>query len=212
MKHLKTYISILAIILAISTNAQDNDSSIQEAVNKGKTDLIDVLSKAGKDFNFGIDAESVKSATMASPISYQEMDFNRLLNYNQQGLNGTLNSELKKIVPLVNGNKVITTIGVSNAKQGRYQVTDLINHQYHNELNQLPNAIKQNNFSNLKIVYVPNLNTVVYSFNGKSYTSYKGRSVRQAIDDEALLQLLKADAVAFQNKYGSQLGDKRLLN
>ncbi|MFD2914132.1 hypothetical protein [Psychroserpens luteus] len=212
MKHLKTYISILAIVFTVATNAQEDNSSIQDAVNKGKTDLMDILTKAGKDFNFGIDAASVKSASMASPISYQEMNFDLLLNYNQQGINSLLKPEIKKIVPLVNGNKVVTTIGVSNIKQGRYEVTDLINHQYHNELNLLPNNIKQNGFKTLKIIYVPNLNTMVYNINGKNYTSYKNNSVMQAIDDETLLRILKADAIEFQRKYGSQLAGKKLLN
>jgi len=212
MRQIKTYLNLLAISCMICVNAQDNNSSMLEAINKGKSDLQEVIAKTGEQFNFGINANDVKNSRPASAVPYREINIDRLLDYNQQGINGLLNPELKKIVPLMKGNTVLTTVGISDKKQGRYQVTDLINHQYHNELNQLPEEAKQNNFRDLKIVYVPNLNTTVYTANGKSYTSYKGRSLRESIDTEELLQILKRDAIEFERKYGNQIRDGKLLN
>lgn len=214
MKRLNIYISLCAIIVSMSINSQEQIQGLQEVTQKAKTDLIELLTKTGDQFNFGVEAEDVRSSNSAFPMSYHEISFEKLLNYNgEQSMQGLLNEEIKKIIPLVKGNRLVTTVGVVKAKQGGdFKVTELIDHHYHKELNQLPNDIKEEGFRNMKVIYVPNLNIRVYHINGKNYTSYKGRNLSTSIDDDSLLQVLKNDATSFQSKYGDQLKEGKLLN
>ncbi|GAB1858515.1 hypothetical protein MHTCC0001_33540 [Flavobacteriaceae bacterium MHTCC 0001] len=212
MKRLKTYISICSLIMTMTVSVQAQTDTMKDIVRKAKADLINVLSETREQFDFGINAEDVKNAQDASPVNYYEMNFERLLNYNGQSMAGILERDIKKIIPLVDNNKVVTTVGVTEDKQGTYQITDLINHQYHKELNDLPEAIKQDGFKGLKIIYIPNLIATIYHVDGKNYTAYKGNSLKESVDDTTLLQLLKNDANSFQTKYGSQLKDGRLLD
>ncbi|MDO5971417.1 hypothetical protein Q4Q35_16545 [Flavivirga aquimarina] len=212
MKSLKIYISLCAIVMTIAIHAQEQMEGIQEVTRKAKADLVKVLTETGDQFNFGIKADDIKNSRHASPISYYEINFDNLLNYNQQPMAHMLETEAKKIIPLVTGSSVVTTFSVSNAKQGVYKITELINRQYHDELNRLPGSIKEGDFKGLKIIYVPNLNTILYHIDGKNYTSYKGGNLREPIEDATLLQLLKSDANTFKAKYGSQLKEGKLLN
>ena len=211
MTNFKTYIGLLILFFAFIGKAQENNK-LKSVIEKGKSDLIEVLSSAEKQFNFGINAEEVRNSQAATAISFHEMNYEKLMNYTQNGIRPTLRSEHKKIIPLVSNNHVVTTIAASNKEQGNYEITDLINHQYHNELNQLPEELKQNNFKNLTIIYVPNLNTTIYSSNGKNFTNYKNRSLKEVIETEDLMQLLKRDAIEFQRKYGNQIKEGKLLN
>ncbi|NNE75481.1 MAG: hypothetical protein HKN31_00205 [Pricia sp.] len=211
MTNFKTYISVLILFSMFAGKAQENDK-LQAVVEKGKSDLIEVLSKAGEQFNFGLNAEEVRNSQAGAAISFHEMNFEQLLNYDQKGIKATLRPEHKKIIPLVTNNRVVTTISTTEREQGNYEITDLINHQYHNELNELSEEIKQNDFKDLTIVYVPNLHATIYVAGGKSYTNYENSSLKEAMDSEELMQLLKKDATEFQRKYGDQIKDGKLLN
>ena len=73
-------------------------------------------------------------------------------------------------------------------------------------------TIKENNFKELTIIEVPNLRATVYRYKEKHFTSYNGRSVREALSESNLMKLLKVDAVQFQKKYGDKIKNGRLLN
>ncbi len=210
MKNSIKYITALALCCSLFMNAQEND--MQKAIEKGKADLIEVLMKTGKDFDFGIDPAAVKQSRGVAGIPYREMDFKKLLEYSGQGMDAILSPTQKLVVPLVNGTNVVTTLSIAEEGKGRYKVTEVINQQYQNELNMLPAEAKQNDFKNLTIIYVPNLNTVVYTADGKSYTSYNGNSLREGQDPEMLMQEFKIDAVDFQQKYGDLIKKGKLVN
>ncbi|OWW25790.1 hypothetical protein B4Q04_09350 [Zobellia sp. OII3] len=210
MKTLRTIIGMALLFFMVQAVAQSNDN-LEQTVEKGKSDLVEALKQTGEQFDFGIDPEAVKNARAARPLAFHEVNFDQLLEYKQNGIASVLQPEHKKIVPLMLNNTVVTTISISN-KEGKYQVTDLINHQYENDLNQLPAELRENNFENLKVVYVPNLNTTVYSINGKSYTDYGDRTLRQGMDSEVLMQELKVDAKKFQQAYGTPAKQGKLLN
>ncbi|OEK08765.1 hypothetical protein A8C32_00360 [Flavivirga aquatica] len=206
MKNLTIYISSLIILLTTSLHAQND--SLEKVIEKGKNDLIEILRTSKDQFNFGISPEALEQSKSASQIVYKEINIKRLLDYNGQGIDGIISKEQKLIIPFVNNSKVIATIGV--VRSGK--VTELINHRYRNELSELPNDIKDRGFENINIVYVPNLNTIVYMDDNKSYTSYKGRNIREAISTEKLITELKVDAQSFQKKYGDKIKEGKLLN
>ena len=209
MKNLATYLSVLAIALFSVSYAQDNT---QQAIDQGKSDLIEILTKAGLDFDFGIDAEEVRASRNASAVSYKEMDFEKLLNYDQQGIDAISSPTQKLVVPMVQGGRLVTTITLSEVKQGTYKASELISQRFQDEMNQLPSEATQNDYKNITIIYVPNLNTTIYQANGKSYSSYDGRSLRDGTDTQDLLQAMKVDAISFQQQYGQQTKDGKLLN
>lgn len=213
MKNLKYIIVLVLFLMTMSLHAQDNNS-LQGAIEKGKSDLIEILTTPGNQFNFDISADEVKQAQPASAIPNKEMNFEGLLKYDeQQDVSRLLSKTQKLVVPLVVGSNVVTTISVVGTDQKNYKVGELINHQYHNELNQLPNEIKRSNFKNINIVYVPNLNVNIYMDNdAKSYTSYKGHSIREGVSTQELVRELKDDAIIFQKKYADQLKSGKLLN
>lgn len=210
MKNSIKILSLFAIFFTCFMNAQQND--MQRAIEKGKSDLIEVLMKAGDDFNFGIKASDVKQATGKTGIPYKEMDFQKLLKYDSQGLDQLVSPTQKLIVPLVSGDNVVTTISLSDKAKDDYKATELINQHYQNELNMLPAAVKQNDFKDVDIIYVPNLNTMIYSVGSKLYTSYNNHSLREPIGTEILLKEFKVDAIDFQNKYGDLIKKGKLVN
>ena len=55
MKNLKYYITPFILLLTMSLSAQD-DKSLQSTIEKGKSDLVQILSESGNQFNFGISA------------------------------------------------------------------------------------------------------------------------------------------------------------
>lgn len=209
MKALRTIMSLAILFCIIDAEAQKDDN-FQAVVEKGKADLIEVLA-TGEQFNFDIEADAVKSAKADTGLPFHEMNFDQLLKYDEKGIQSTLQPESKKIIPLVSNESVVTTISISNV-EGKYRVTDLINHQYGYELNQLPSEAKKNNFKSLRIIYVPNLNTTIYTFNEKSYTSYGNRSLKERMDTEELMKILKTDAIKFEKELGLQAKKGKLLN
>lgn len=211
MKNLKYNITPIILLLTMSLSAQD-DKSLQSTIEKGKSDLVQVLTESGEQFNFGISADAVKRSKAATPIPHKEMSFEGLLKYEEQNVNNILSKTQKLVVPLLNDSRVVTTISVTETVQRSYKVAELINHQYHNELNQLPDEIKRRNFKGITIVYVPNLNETIYMEKDKTYTSYKGRSIRNGLPTEEIMKVLREDALIFQEKYGDQIKEGKLLN
>ncbi|WP_310991996.1 hypothetical protein [Aequorivita marina] len=210
MKNSIKYLSILAIFVTCFMNAQENN--MQKAIEKGKSDLTELLIKAGDNFNFGVKVSDVKKSEGKTGVPYKEIDFNKLLDYDGQELEQLLSSVQKFVVPLTIDNQVVTTISITQKEKGTYKPTELINQNYQNNLNLLPSEASENNFKDLVIIYVPNLNTLVYSAGDKVYTSYNNHSLSQGIEAKVLLQKLKADAKEFQEKYGELIKKGKLVN
>ncbi len=210
MKNLKSILTIFTFVISSCLNAQTTaNNGIREAANKGKADLIKILSE-NREFNFGVSAKDVESAQPANPIEVFTAEFNGLLSDNTQNVNSISRSDEKFIVPLVNNTSVITTVSVaSNSKETK--VVELVNKQFSSELNQLPAGVKENNFKGLRIVYVPNLDAVLYIHEEKCYTSYNGRSFREGANISEITKQLQIDAKEFQRKYGDQLKRGKLV-
>ncbi len=208
MKNLILLTSILVIFCLVTANAQENNS-LQEAIDKGKSDLLEILKQ--QTFDLNVDIEQLQSARGTNGIPFKQMDFQRLLNYEQEDIERLLLEQEKLIVPLSNNNNVITTISVAE-KGNNFEVTDLINRQYATELEMLPEEAKRNNFGNVTIVKVQNLTATLYIANGKVYTSYENRELREAQNVQRLLTDLKNKAVIFQEKYGDILKRNKLVD
>ncbi len=210
MKNLITYISLITVFVCFGLNAQENNP-MEKAIEKGKSDLLEILSKTEINFNFAVNPEQLRNARGATEVPFKQMDFQQLLTYNEEALERLLSPTEKFIIPMVTGNQVVTTLTIGE-KQGRYEVTELINQQYTSEMNMLPTETLQNNFRDVTIIHVPNLRATIYKVKESVYTAYKGRSLREAQDVTVLMQELKRDAIEFQVKYGDLLKKGRLVD
>lgn len=210
MKNIIKYLSVIALCVSFGINAQENNP-MEKAIEKGKTDLMEILTTSGNDFNFGVNPEQLRNAKAAAGVPFKQMDFQQLLKYNNEAIDRLLSPTEKIIVPMVNENQLVTTITIGE-KQGRYEVTELVNQQFTSEMNLLPAAARQNDFKEVTIIHVPNIQATLYKLQDKIYTAYNGRSLREAQDTAVLMQELKRDAIVFQEKYAELLKKGRLID
>lgn len=207
MKKLRIIISILSLFWMFSMNAQRNN--FQEAVEKGKSDLLEILKN--QQFNLGVDPEQLREANARSGIPFHLMDFNGLLNYRSGEIESLIGERQKLVVPMVNDQRIVTTISVEEKEQGNFKIAELVLPQYTTEINMLSSEIR-NEFTNFLIVEVPNLRATLYLVDERIYTSYDGRELREAQDTESLLKELQAEAREFQREYGDILKRGRLVD
>lgn len=216
MKNIASYITGFALILSFMANAQDNNGSMQKAVEKAKSDLMEILAQSGKDFNFGVTAEQLRDANGSTAIAHREVDFQKLLNHKVDSLNMSIDPLLMKsekaIVPFISAHNVVTTITVSSNEKGEYTAGELLNQQYTTELNTLPAEIKYGGFKEVSIINVPNLRATIYHADGNMYTAYNGRSLREAQDPMKFMETLVIEARDFQEKYGELLKKQKLVD
>ncbi|MBC9795820.1 hypothetical protein [Sinomicrobium weinanense] len=211
MRTLKYFFTtIFLFAFAVLLNAQDTNS-LQRAIEKGKADLVEILNQSEGKFNFGVSAAAVERSQPASALPHKEMLFDRLLKYEGQDISEVLSKTQKLVVPLVENTRVVTTISITEKDQDTYVVNELVNQQYSEELNRLPDDIKARNFEKVGIIYVPNLNAFIYTYGDRSYTSYKGKNVSSPANTRELLKELRVDAEAFHKKYGDKLKKGKLV-
>ena len=206
MKNFKYYINLFLIFCMGLVNAQTDN--LDSVVKKGKSDLVQILKQSKGQFNFGISVEDVEQSKPGEGIPYREIDFDKLLNYNEQEAVQRMSKEVKVVIPLLKDSRVIATITATpNGK-----VSELINHRYRHELNKLPREVTGRNFEKVNIIYIPNLTAIVYTAGDRAYTSHNNRDISDGISTQELMKELKSEAIKFQREYGEKLKEGRLLN
>jgi len=206
MKNLKKYILLLCILSSATILAQTSNSSIQEAANKGKTELLRILSERS-DFKLGVSASDIDGSETGNPIEEFSTDFKKLLNNQAQDLLSISTRTEKFIVPLLKNGKVMTTITVASTPKSTKTV-ELVNRQYTSEINQMPRATY---IKDLKLIQVPNLNAALYVTGNTVFTSYKGRNIQEPVSLSELTAELQSDARIFESKYGEKLRKGKLV-
>ena len=211
MKNLKKYTVLFFVMIAPGIFAQptSQNNGIQETANKGKADLIKILSE-NKDFNFGVNVRDLEGTETGSPIEEFTGVFKSLIGNNVSNINEILLRNEKYIVPVTKAGQVITSITVAATNRGNKAV-ELVSKQYTTELNELPREIRGNNFKGLRIIVVQNLDAVLYVINDKCYTSYNGRNVKEASNVSEILIQIQKDARLFEEKFGEQLRKGKLV-
>lgn len=207
MKQLTFVLSLLLIFCVLTMNAQRNN--FQETIEKGKSDLLEIL--GNQQFNLGVDAEQLKEAKGMNGIPFHLMNFDALLNYRSGNIEPLIKERQKMVVPLVNNQRVVTTISLQEKRPGNFEISELVIPEYTSELNIL-SAVTQNGYSNIRIVEVPNLRATLYLVDDKIFTSYDGRDLRQPQEVESLLRELQKEAREFQSKYGDLLKRGKLVD
>lgn len=206
MKNYNYYISAFLLFCIGFVNAQN--AEIKRAAEKGKSDLMKILEQTKGQFDFGISAELIAESEPGEAIPYKEVNFERLLKYNERQTDDLFSKDIKMVVPLITGQEVVAT--VTALPNGT--ASELINHRYRHELNKLPREARGDHFSGVSIVYVPNLTAIVYLAGDMAYTSYNNREVSQGVPTNELMKELKVEAAKFQREFGDKLKEGRLLN
>lgn len=187
----------------------------EEAVKKAQSDLMEVL-RSGKGFNLGVTAEQLANAAPASNIEHHELDFNKLLRAeNVKSLRELTAGRQSFTTPLVSRGRVVTVVEIAQVAEG-WNVVGIAGAGETEELNMLPEDLRKEGFKNVRIFEVPNLQAVVYTAENAdgemSFTNYGDKfSVKEGVRTEELVRVLNEDARRFQEEFGDQLKEGKLV-
>ncbi len=186
-------------------------TTVADAAAAAKQDMLDAFEKV----NLGIDKEKLRASVPGNPVISGSMDWKALLNTDSATTpESIIGPENTIIVPLVNGNDVVTVVSLMSQNQ-QYSIAGLGDKQISSELDVVLRAVLNDPQTEVKIYEVPNLQATVYavmkSGTAMYYTSYNNYSLRQPIDSKTLMAVLKSDALDFEKKFGPELKKGNLV-
>lgn len=211
---LKSIALVVALIFSAVAIGQDNNQkSMQEAAEKGKQDLLEIL-RSGRDLNLGVNAEELEGARSGKAVEHKILTFNDVQKINSMNnLEAAVdkNASIKMIVPFTNGNDVATVVVVAQGAEG-YEVAGLGGASLAKDLS---TVMKASGSNDITVYEVPNLAATIYAVNDGGqemyYTSFQGNSLRRAVPASALFPALQSAAQKFQQQYGNKVKDQRLV-
>ena len=212
-KRIKALFVVGALLACSTIGAQDNMKSINDAANKGKQDLLEVL-KSGRDLNLGVSADELEGAKPGTPVAHKVLRFDALMKLDSNSrLSDLVDKEasMTTIVPFMNGDKVVTVVEVAEMK-GEYRVAGLAGMSTSQDLSMV---MKASGSKNITVYEVPNLQAVIYVVNQQGtemyYTNFQGNSLRRPMAAALLLPAVQAAAERFQKEYGAKLQKEQLV-
>ncbi|TDX91804.1 hypothetical protein [Chryseobacterium daecheongense] len=226
MKNLKHILAILLLsVFLISCNdksnmgnsgqneiKENNFTSSNDAVNKGKADLISIL-KTNKEFNLNIDAAALERSKPEAPISVFDVNFEKLLRSDSIALASIAEESKKSQTPLVDNTKVVTVISTSKNEKG-WQLDEITDNVRASDLTEIKGQFNNMNVP-ISVFEVPNINATIYEVNADGrklyYTKYNGGSLRQPLSEGEILKQIRTDAQIFQRQFGDELKKGKLV-
>lgn len=224
MKYLQSITILLLLLVMISCNntngsGQDGRGTDQpktypsptEAANAAKKDMLDAMDQ---QIAFNIDKEKLRGANPAAPVMRYELQWDALLKADSSaGFAQLAANDPTTIVPLINGNEIITVIGVREDKQA-YSIATLGDKQLSADLDLISRASGKTT-DNIKIYEIPNLQATIYEVmldpaKPMYFTSYNN-SLRQGMEASGLLPMLRANAEAFEKQFGAEIRKGKLV-
>ena len=187
----------------------------EEAIKKAKEDLLAVL-RANKEINVGVDVATLEKAQPGPSVRQVVLNFDQLITADSASDFSKLIKEDKStVVPMIADNNVVTIVEVTKDDKG-WKVTSLAAKDIADDLSVIRRAIGDTAQQNITIYEVPNLRTRVYGVRRNNaelfYTNYGDRfNIREGVQASQLIQVLKADAIEFQRKYGDLLKKEKLV-
>jgi hypothetical protein len=182
-------------------------ASAEEAASKARADLLVVLRGEAK-LSAGVDAASVERSQPGQPIERYDVSFEKLLEAEPTaGLDSLVAEGKDTVVPLVADGNVVTIVQVRRDPAG-WRVVGLTGKEIADDLATLRTVVGDPDAS-ITIYEVPNLDARIYRVkqteSDRPFTRYGGRSLREPMATDALVAVLKQDAIAFQAEYGERL-------
>lgn len=224
MKKVNKILPALAVVMIIGcANMSDKNDAPQEnegqkneynsakdAAMAAKEDMV----KAMEQVDFGVDRNKLSDAVPGEPITTYMIKWDELLNASQGSTPAKLSvAESIVIVPLQNGEEVVTVISLDNRK-GSYKIAGIGDQQIAYELDAIRRVDNQSTESTIRIYKVPNLNAIIYEVDKTQtyYTSYSNNPIRKGMKADDIIPVLKVEAQEFQKNYGDQLKEGKLVN
>ncbi|GAB0155108.1 hypothetical protein CHRYSEOSP005_03680 [Chryseobacterium sp. Alg-005] len=226
MKNLKHILAVLLLsVFLISCNdknnmgnsgqneiRENNFTTSDDAVNKGKADLISIL-KNNKEFNLNMDAAALERSKPEASISVFDVNFEKLLRSDSIALTSIAEESRKSQTPLVDNTKVITVISTSKSEKG-WQLDEITDNVRVSDLTEIKGQFNNINVK-IAVFEVPNINATIYevSVDGRKlyYTRYNGRSLKQPLSEGEILKQIRTDAQIFQRQFGDELKKSKLV-
>ncbi|RKS96296.1 hypothetical protein [Chryseobacterium defluvii] len=191
---------------------ENNFTTSDDAVNKGKADLISIL-KNNKEFNLTIDAAALERSKPEAPISVFDVNFEKLLRSDSVTLATIAEESKKSQTPLVDNSRVITVISTSKNEKG-WQLDEITDNVRSSDLTEIKGQFNAMNVP-ISVFEVPNINATIYEVNtdGRKlyYTKYNGGSLRQPLSEGELIKQIRNDAQIFQRQFGDELKKGKLV-
>lgn len=224
MKHIKLLLPLLVTVLALScdymgSGKKDNGdtseqyfSSPSEAAGVAKNDMLQAM----KDVDFGVDRKKLEAADPGPALMKYDISWDALLKADSAtSLEQIALPKAATLVPLVNGNEVITIISLMDNDKQQYSIGSIGDAQVTQELNLVQAGFRDSKNEISGIYEIPNLNALVYAIkeNEKQvyYTSYNNNSLRQGMSINELMLQLKSEALQFEKQYGAELRKNKLV-
>ncbi len=187
-------------------------ASPEEAANKGKSDLLEVLG-TNLDIDLRIDPAKLKEAKLGKLVSFAEVDFAKLLTTDSLStISDIVAGEKSLIAPFVASGQVITIIEVGKTSDG-WAVTALANSDIKNALNQI--GFVESGEAKTVLYEVPNLNLFIYGVTEDSkeryFLSFEDFTLKQSVELSAFYPLMREKAIEFDKKFGDRLRREKLL-
>lgn len=224
MKYFQSIATILLLFVMISCNDTNGNSqdgrgadqpktypSPTEAANAAKQDMLDAMDQK---VALNIDKEKLRGANPAAPVMRYELQWDALLKADSSASFATLaGNDPAAIVPLINGNEVVTVVGIRQDKQA-YSIATLGDKQLSSDLDLVSRASGKTT-DNIKIYEIPNLQAMIYevmldSAKAMYFTSYNN-SIRQGMEASRLLPMLRANAETFEKQFGAEIRKGKLV-
>lgn len=183
------------------------------AAEQAKADLLRVLSQQA-DLNLGVDPASLEASRAAAPMPQQQLNFEALLSADSTtSIPDIAGESLPTVIPFASDRQLVTVAAVTPVEEG-WQIAELAGASLTHDLNTVINAT-QASPENIRIIQVPNLQATIYAVNFDGYTSYHtrygGLPIAEGLDDSYLVEILSRDARRFQELYGREVQQQRLV-
>jgi len=196
----------------MAKNKNKSYASPEEAANKGKSDLLEVLG-TNMDIDLRIDPAKLKEAQLGKLVSYAELDFAKLLMTDSLAtLSEIAAGEKSMIAPYVAEGQVVTIIEVGKTSDG-WSVTALANSDITNGLNQT--GFVGAGEAKTVLYEVPNLNIFIYSITEDAkeqyYLNFEEFTLKQRVELSAFYPLMRKRAIDFEKKFGDRIKSEKLV-
>ena len=203
---MKNKIYILIVVAMGFNFNMDAQSDLTKVAEEAKNTLSEMASNG---FAGDVNPKLIQSSELGSEIEEYLVNFDRYIAGGNQ-YQDVSRSDNKVHFPLMTNQSVNSTVTVNNQTR---KATSFNNTFLTQELNNLPDNLKANKFRGVRLYRVPNLNAYVYvDDQNNAYTSYNNRSLKEARNADQLYKDLQQAAVRYQNKYGNQIKNNRLLH
>jgi len=219
MKRVFLYVGLAAAMLSGTgcmkkkSSEPTHFSTPQEAANKAKSDLLEVL-RSRKEIALGLDEQTIEKSQPANPVRQFQITFEYLPLADTFA--SLMRNELATVVPLVADDTVATIVEVVKGETG-WKVASLADKSLSSELDVVRKAAGPQ--ADIAIYDLPHSGIKVFgatqpgagAAGAMFYTNYPGFNLREAVPADRLLAVLKQDAAEFQRTYGEELKSRKIV-